>query len=280
MTTVAGVPDAARADARRTRTSTTFDLESVRFLIAGGGPVTPGLARGGPRAASAPRSRPATRAPRPASGSAPRSTTPTRTRCSASAGRTPAVDLAVLDEDDRAGRRPARSGACCLRSPAVMAGYWRDPEATRGRVHRRRLRAHRRPRLGRRPGPAPPRRPEQGDVRARRLQRVPGRGRGGALRPSRRRRGRGRARGPTGDGRDRRRRRRPPRRRARRPTLDELRAFAARPARGVQAARGDRGRRRRCRSPRWRRSTAARSPTCSRNPDGSPARPTLTIHVR
>ena len=116
----------------------------------------------------------------------------------------------------------------CLRSPAVMAGYWHDPEATRRRVHRRRLRAHRRPRLGRRPGPPAPRRPQQGDVRPRRVQRVPGRGRGGAVRPPGRRRGRDRAAPRPGDGRDRRRRRRAPRPGRDPPTLDGLRGLRAR----------------------------------------------------
>ncbi len=40
------------------------------------------------------------------------------------------VDLAVLDEDDVA-VETGEIGRVCLRSPAVMAGYWRDPEGTR-----------------------------------------------------------------------------------------------------------------------------------------------------
>ena len=78
MTTVAGVPSQIALMLRRPDFDA-YDLESVGFIIVGGGPVTPGLAEK-PGPASVPASRRATRAPRPASGSAPRSTTPTKTR--------------------------------------------------------------------------------------------------------------------------------------------------------------------------------------------------------
>src|SRR5207248_9405304 len=39
------------------------------------------------------------------------------------------VSLSVLDDDDRPVPR-GEVGAVCLRSPAVMSGYWRDPDAT------------------------------------------------------------------------------------------------------------------------------------------------------
>jgi acyl-CoA synthetase (AMP-forming)/AMP-acid ligase II len=128
MTTVAGVPTQlalmlARPDFDE------FDLESVRFLVVGGGPVTPGLAdeaRARFGAALA-----------------------TRYSCTEagiglgtafddpdedavlSVGRPhAAVDLAVLDEDDQP-VPVGEVGRVCLRSPAVMRGYWRDPDATR-----------------------------------------------------------------------------------------------------------------------------------------------------
>lgn len=45
----------------------------------------------------------------------------------------PGVELALLDDDDHPLPREAAGevGAVCLRSPAAMTGYWRDPEATR-----------------------------------------------------------------------------------------------------------------------------------------------------
>jgi acyl-CoA synthetase (AMP-forming)/AMP-acid ligase II len=105
-----------------------YDLESVKYLIAGGGPVTPGLAQEA----------------RERFGAA----LATRYSCTeagiglgtafddpeedavVSVGRPhAAVDLAVLDEEDRA-VTPGEIGRVCLRSPAVMAGYWRDPEAS------------------------------------------------------------------------------------------------------------------------------------------------------
>jgi acyl-CoA synthetase (AMP-forming)/AMP-acid ligase II len=127
MTTVAGVP-AQLALMLRQPDFEAYDLDSVRFLIAGGGPITPGLAeeaRARFHAALA-----------------------TRYSCTeagiglgtafddpdedavVSVGRPhAAVDLALLDDDDRPVAQ-GEVGQVCLRSPAVMAGYWRDPDAT------------------------------------------------------------------------------------------------------------------------------------------------------
>ncbi|MGZ6977588.1 MAG: class I adenylate-forming enzyme family protein [Acidimicrobiia bacterium] len=128
MTTVAGVPTQLALMLARPDFDA-FDLESVRFLVVGGGPVTPGLAdeaRARFGAALA-----------------------TRYSCTEagiglgtafddpdedavlSVGRPhAAVELAVLDEADIA-VPPGEVGRVCLRSPAVMSGYWRDPDATR-----------------------------------------------------------------------------------------------------------------------------------------------------
>ncbi|MGZ8764685.1 MAG: class I adenylate-forming enzyme family protein, partial [Acidimicrobiia bacterium] len=129
MTSVAGVP-AQIALMLRHPDFDAHDLSSVRFVTVGGGPVTPGLADEA----------------RERFGAA----LATRYSCTeagiglgtgfddppedavVSVGRPhAAVDLTLLDDDDN----PVESGevgAICLRSPAVMTRYWRDPEATAG----------------------------------------------------------------------------------------------------------------------------------------------------
>jgi acyl-CoA synthetase (AMP-forming)/AMP-acid ligase II len=128
MTTVAGVPTQLALMLRRPDFDA-YDLESVRFLVVGGGPVTPGLA------AEA----------RARFGAA----LATRYSCTeagiglgtafddpeddavVSVGRPHAsVDLAVLDEDDRPVTGEGAVGSVCLRSPAVMSRYWEDPAGT------------------------------------------------------------------------------------------------------------------------------------------------------
>jgi acyl-CoA synthetase (AMP-forming)/AMP-acid ligase II len=128
MTTVAGVPTQLALMLREPDFDV-YDLDSVHFVVIGGGPVTPGLAheaRARFRAALA-----------------------TRYSCTeagiglgtafddpeedavVSVGRPhPAIDLAVVDDDDRP-VAAGEVGQVCLRSPAVMSGYWRDTEATR-----------------------------------------------------------------------------------------------------------------------------------------------------
>ena len=128
MATVAGVPTQLAlmlADPQFDE----FDLASVQYIIVGGGPITPATA------AEA----------RARFGAA----LATRYSCTeagiglgtafddpdedaiVSVGRPHAsVDLAVLNEDDQSVTLGA-VGQVCLRSPAVMAGYWHDPEATR-----------------------------------------------------------------------------------------------------------------------------------------------------
>jgi acyl-CoA synthetase (AMP-forming)/AMP-acid ligase II len=127
MTTVAGVPTQLALMLREPDFDA-YDLDSVRFLVVGGGPITPGLAEEARTRFDA--------------------ALATRYSCTEagvglgtafddpeedavlSVGRPhPSVDLAVLDDDEQP-VRPGDVGQVCLRSPAVMTEYWRDPEAT------------------------------------------------------------------------------------------------------------------------------------------------------
>ena len=172
--------DPARADAAPTRLRRLRPVVACSSSSSGGGPVTPGLAEEARRRFGA---RLATRysCTEAGIGLGTAFDDPDEDAI-VSVGRPhPSVELAVLDDDDRpvAAGRGRRRCAC---APPRHVGLLARPGADRGRVHRRRLRAHRRPRLDRRPRPPAPRRAQQGDVRPRRLQRVPGRGRGACCR--------------------------------------------------------------------------------------------------
>jgi acyl-CoA synthetase (AMP-forming)/AMP-acid ligase II len=127
LTTVAGVPTQLALMLREPDFDA-YDLDSVRFLVVGGGPITPGLAREARERFQA--------------------ALATRYSCTeagiglgtafddpeedavVSVGRPHrAIELGVLDDDDRP-VRVGEIGQVCLRSPAVMTGYWRDAEAT------------------------------------------------------------------------------------------------------------------------------------------------------
>src|SRR5262249_51099831 len=128
MTSVAGVPTQLALMLRDPQFDD-FDLSSVQFIIAGGGPVTPGLAEEARRRL---RAQLATRYSSPEAGIG------LGTACDdpeedaiVSVGRPhPSVELSLRDPDGA----PVKGdgiGEVCLRSPAVMAGYWRDEEQTR-----------------------------------------------------------------------------------------------------------------------------------------------------
>lgn len=127
MTSVGGVPTQL-ALMLRDPAFDDFDLSSVQYIVAGGGPVTPGLAEEARRRFDAKLA--------------------TRYSCTEagiglgtafddpdedaiiSVGRPHAsVELALRDDEDRAVPL-GEVGQVCLRSPAVMSGYWSDPEQT------------------------------------------------------------------------------------------------------------------------------------------------------
>jgi acyl-CoA synthetase (AMP-forming)/AMP-acid ligase II len=127
MTNVAGVP-AQIALMLRDSDFDKRNLESVQMIIVGGGPVTPGLAEEARRRFGA---KLATRysCTEAGIGLGTAFDDPDEDAI-VSVGRPHAsVELTLLDADDRA-VAAGEVGAVCLRSPAVMSGYWRDPEAT------------------------------------------------------------------------------------------------------------------------------------------------------
>jgi acyl-CoA synthetase (AMP-forming)/AMP-acid ligase II len=128
MTNIAGVPTQL-ALMLRDPDFDTFDLSAVQYIIAGGGPITPGLAEEARRRFGA--------------------KLQTRYSCTeagiglgtafddpeqdaiVSVGRPhPSVELAVRDSEGR-DVQAGDVGEVCLRSPAQMSEYWHDSEQTR-----------------------------------------------------------------------------------------------------------------------------------------------------
>jgi acyl-CoA synthetase (AMP-forming)/AMP-acid ligase II len=127
MTTVAGVPTQLALMLRDPQFDD-FDLSSVQYIIAGGGPITPGLAE---EARSRFGAKLATRysCTEAGIGLGTAFDDPDEDAI-ISVGRPHAiVELALRGvEGEPVGG--AEIGEVCLRSPAMMSGYWRDPEQT------------------------------------------------------------------------------------------------------------------------------------------------------
>lgn len=105
-----------------------YDLSSVKAIVIGGGPATPALVREARQCFAAPL---AVRysCTEAAIGTGTAFEDPEED-AEITVGRPlPGVELALLDEDD-VGVDEGEVGAVCLRSPAVMSGYYGDEEAT------------------------------------------------------------------------------------------------------------------------------------------------------
>ena len=105
-----------------------YDLECVQAVVMGGGPATPALVREARQRFGAPV------AVRYSStecgiGVGTAFTDPPEDAEETVGRALPGVELALLDPDDRP-VAPGEVGQVCLRSPAVMSGYWDDPEGT------------------------------------------------------------------------------------------------------------------------------------------------------
>ena len=128
MTTVAGVPTQLALMLRDPEFDS-FDLASVQYIIAGGGPITPGLAEETRRRFGA---RLATRysCTEAGIGLGTAFDDPDEDAIISVGRPHPSVEVSLRDP---AGDPVTGSdiGEVCVRSPAVMSGYWRDPDQTR-----------------------------------------------------------------------------------------------------------------------------------------------------
>jgi acyl-CoA synthetase (AMP-forming)/AMP-acid ligase II len=127
MTSLAGVPTQLALMLRDPEFDS-FDLSSVQMIIAGGGPITPGLAEEVRRRFGA---RLATRysCTEAGIGLGTAFDDPDEDAI-VSVGRPhPSVEVALRDQNGDVGQEGI--GEVCIRSAAIMSGYWRDPEQTK-----------------------------------------------------------------------------------------------------------------------------------------------------
>ena len=131
LTTVAGVPTQLALMLRHPRFDD-FDLSSVQFIVAGGGPITPGLAEEA-RARFGARLSTRYSCTEAGIGLGTAFDAPDEDAIVSVGRPLPGVELSLRDPDDATRTESLERGAIgevCLRSPACMTGYWNDPEAT------------------------------------------------------------------------------------------------------------------------------------------------------
>jgi acyl-CoA synthetase (AMP-forming)/AMP-acid ligase II len=128
LTSVAGIPTQV-ALMLQVRDFDSYDLSAVRAIIIGGGPATPALVEEARRrfdAALIVRYS-CTEA---AIGIGTTLTDPTEDAVVSVGRPLPGVELALLDDEDRS-VAVGEVGGVCLRSAAMMSGYWKDEPATK-----------------------------------------------------------------------------------------------------------------------------------------------------
>jgi acyl-CoA synthetase (AMP-forming)/AMP-acid ligase II len=127
MTSVGGVPTQI-ALMLRDPTFNSYDLSRVQYIVVGGGPVTPGLAEEARRRFGA---RLATRYSCTEAGiGLGTAFDDPEEDAIVSVGRPHASVERLLVDDQEHPVADGQVGEVCLRSPAVMSEYWRDPEQT------------------------------------------------------------------------------------------------------------------------------------------------------
>ncbi|MCU1456682.1 MAG: AMP-dependent synthetase and ligase [Actinomycetia bacterium] len=128
QTSVGGVPTQV-ALMLRDPDFDSYDVSAVQLIVVGGGPLTPGLAQEArERFGAKLMSRYSCTEAGVGLGTAPDDPDEDAV---VSVGRPlPGVEMVLLDEDDQPVPE-GEVGRVCLRSPAVMAGYWNDEETTR-----------------------------------------------------------------------------------------------------------------------------------------------------
>jgi acyl-CoA synthetase (AMP-forming)/AMP-acid ligase II len=109
----------------------TYDFTCVRSIIVGAGPSSPGLVREAREAFQAPYSIRYSSTESGGLGTLTALDAPDEEALYTVGRPRAGIDLEVRDEDGRV-VPPGEAGEVCLRSGAVMSGYWNDPEATAG----------------------------------------------------------------------------------------------------------------------------------------------------